>query len=71
MSLSVAMALSVLLPQILFKAALVSLNNARLCGRVDPEPVIQPIKALLGCLGRDGRLQVGNRYRRLFVNHTK
>lgn len=38
-------------PHCLFTAAMVCLSDARVSGGVDPEPFLQPIKALLSYLG--------------------
>ncbi|KAA8648398.1 fungal specific transcription factor domain-containing protein [Aspergillus tanneri] len=42
--------LSVFLPHCLYKAAILSLSDARVSGAVDPEPSIRPLKSLLGYL---------------------
>lgn len=44
-------ALPVFLPHCLYKAAVLSLSDARVSGGVDPEPSIRPLKDLLGYLG--------------------
>ena len=62
--------LSVFLPHCLFKAAMLCLNDARISGGVDPEFSIQPMKALLSCLGMRWVAASRNPILKLCINYT-